>query len=87
MLRRVLEISHPLYLEEFLQQGLSQERQPILKMVEDGTITAEQAAELMKAMGVEEDRINIKATTEEGLGFTGRGEGIASQAICLLEEV
>ena len=30
--------------------------------------------------------INIKATTEEGLGFTGRGEGIASQAICLLIE-
>ena len=42
---------------------------------------------LAQAMGVEEHRINIKATTEEGLGFTGRGEGIASQAICLLEEV
>ena len=53
------------------------ERLRILKMVEDGTITAEQAAELMKAMGVEEDRINIKATTEEGLGFTGRGEGLS----------
>ena len=30
------------------------------------------------------DRINIKATTEEGLGFTGAGEGISAQAICLL---
>ena len=30
--------------------------------------------------------INIKATTEEGLGFTGKKEGIASQAICLLKE-
>ena len=30
------------------------------------------------------DQINIKATTEEGLGFTGTGEGISSQAICLL---
>lgn len=32
-------------------------------------------------------QVNIKATTEEGLGFTGRGEGISSQAICLLETV
>ncbi len=32
------------------------------------------------------DRVNIKATTEERLGFTGRGEGIACHAVCLLEE-
>lgn len=31
------------------------------------------------------DRVNVKATTEEGLGFTGRGEGISSQSICLLK--
>ena len=31
--------------------------------------------------------INVKATTEEGLGFTGSGEGISSQAICLLTEI
>lgn len=32
------------------------------------------------------ERVNIKATTEEGLGFTGSGEGISAQAVCLLEE-
>ena len=31
------------------------------------------------------DQVNIKATTEEGLGFTGKGEGISAQSICLLE--
>lgn len=41
---------------------------------------------LAEAMGIPEDRVNVKETTEEGLGFTGSGEGIASQAVCLLEE-
>lgn len=36
------------------------------------------------ALQVDVQQINIKATTEEGLGFTGNGEGISSQAICLL---
>ncbi|MDO4519904.1 MAG: 2-C-methyl-D-erythritol 2,4-cyclodiphosphate synthase [Eubacteriales bacterium] len=38
---------------------------------------------MAEAMGIEESQLNIKATTEEGLGFTGSGEGISSQAICL----
>lgn len=37
------------------------------------------------ALQIEPDRVNVKATTEEGLGFTGSGEGISSQAICLLQ--
>lgn len=37
-----------------------------------------------EALGLEENQVNIKATTEEGLGFTGSGEGISSQAICML---
>lgn len=37
------------------------------------------------ALGIDVNQINIKATTEEGLGFTGAGEGISSQSICLLK--
>ena len=43
-------------------------------------------AALAKTMGVSEGQINLKATTEERLGFTGREEGIAAHCVCLLEE-
>lgn len=42
---------------------------------------------IAEALGIEEDRVNIKATTEEGLGFTGEGLGIAANAVCLLESM
>jgi len=42
---------------------------------------------IAEALQLEEDRVNIKATTEEGLGFTGAGLGIATNAVCLLESM
>ena len=38
------------------------------------------------AAGIGENRVNVKATTEEKLGFTGTGEGMSCHAVCLLEE-
>lgn len=42
---------------------------------------------IAKALQIEVDRVNVKATTEEGLGFTGEMKGISSQAICALNTV
>lgn len=42
---------------------------------------------LARALGCDADRINVKATTEEHLGFTGEGLGIAAHAVCLIERI
>lgn len=42
-------------------------------------------ANVSETLGIPGSAVNVKATTEEGLGFTGRGEGIAAQAVCAIE--
>lgn len=42
---------------------------------------------LAACLGVEIDQVNVKATTEEKLGFTGSGDGMAAHAVCLLEKI
>lgn len=42
---------------------------------------------IASALGIEVEQVNVKATTEEGLGFTGTGDGISSQAICAIEKL
>ena len=51
-----------------------------------GKYIPEMVQNIADALGIEADRVNVKATTEEGLGFTGGLEGVSCHAVCLLEE-
>ena len=51
-----------------------------------GKFVPEMIANIATALDIDPERVNVKATTEEGLGFTGRLEGISCHAVCLLEE-
>ena len=41
-------------------------------------------SDIAEALGIDVSQVNVKATTEEGLGFTGNKEGIAAHAVCLV---
>lgn len=51
-----------------------------------GRVIPEMVQNIARALNLDVSRVNVKATTEEGLGFTGAMEGIACHAVCLLEE-
>jgi 2-C-methyl-D-erythritol 2,4-cyclodiphosphate synthase len=49
-----------------------------------GEIRGQMSDRLAEALGVELGQVSVRATTTDGLGFTGRGEGLAAQAVALL---
>lgn len=73
---QLLEENH--YLIENIDATIIAQRPKLLPFM------PEMVKNIADALGIEENQVNVKATTEEGLGFTGAGEGISSQAVCLL---
>ena len=52
-----------------------------------GPYRPQMAANIAAALGIDPEQVNVKATTEEGLGFTGAGSGMAAHAVALLEKL
>jgi len=83
-----------LVLLEKVKESLEREKYTIINI--DATIVAqlpkmapyinEMRKNISEILKIDIQQINIKATTEEGLGITGKGEGITSHVICLLQK-
>lgn len=71
-------IEEKFYYIENIDATIIAQRPKLLPFIEEMT------QNVAVALNLSENQVNIKATTEEGLGFTGNGEGISSQAICSL---
>lgn len=69
------------YLVENIDATIIAQRPKMLPHIEN------MRTNIADALKISADQVNIKATTEEGLGFTGTGEGISAQAVCLLEKI
>jgi 2-C-methyl-D-erythritol 2,4-cyclodiphosphate synthase len=74
-------LEEKLYLIENIDATIIAQRPKMLPHIE------KMRENIAEVLGIEKDQINIKATTEEGLGFTGSGEGISAQAICAIESM
>lgn len=56
----------------------------VMQQPKIGPYRAEMARNIADALGIADERVNVKATTTEGMGFAGRGEGAAAHAVCML---
>ncbi len=74
-------LTQELYIVENIDATIICQRPKLLPYI------PEMKKNVAETLGIDENQVNIKATTEEGLGFTGAGQGIAAQAVCLLESV
>lgn len=81
LLRRVVEQLHAMGLRVCNADVTVQAERPKL-----GPYVDEMRSNLSADLGIGSSRVNIKATTTEGMGFVGRGEGIAAFAVALLDE-
>lgn len=82
LLKKVKQlIEEKLYLIENIDATIIAQRPKLSSFI------PEMIKNIATALDIEEDQINIKATTEEGLGFTGQELGIAVNAVCLIESM